>query len=124
MSALDNATERRADNASGPRGRGRNAHRLLGPGVAIGALGILGFSFSLPATRLAVADLDPWLVAFGRADRRGAPRRRVPPGDARAAARPRARPARSRSSPLGVVVGFPLFTSLALEPETPPTARS
>jgi drug/metabolite transporter (DMT)-like permease len=39
----------------------------LPAGVALGALGILGFSFSLPATRLAVADLDPWLVAFGRA---------------------------------------------------------
>src|SRR3954451_16762632 len=39
----------------------------LPPGLLLGALGVLGFSFSLPATRLAVADLDPWLVAFGRA---------------------------------------------------------
>jgi hypothetical protein len=39
----------------------------LPPGLVLGSLGILGFSFSLPATRLAVADFDPWLVAFGRA---------------------------------------------------------
>ena len=66
MSAVDNATERPPITPA-TRGAALNAHRLLGPGVAIGALGILGFSFSLPATRLAVADLDPWLVAFGRA---------------------------------------------------------
>lgn len=37
------------------------------PGLGLGVLGVLGFSFSLPATRLAVEDLDPWLLAFGRA---------------------------------------------------------
>ena len=99
-----------------PATRGAAAGRppLLGPGVALGALGVLGFSFSLPATRLAVADLDPWLVAFGRAVVAGV----------LAVAVPRARPARRgptaaqwRSLALvaiGVVVGFPLFTSLAL----------
>src|SRR3954449_13237335 len=61
MSSADNAIERRTITRAA---RGR---RALDPGVALGALGILGFSFSFPATRLAVADLDPWLVAFGRA---------------------------------------------------------
>jgi drug/metabolite transporter (DMT)-like permease len=36
-------------------------------GIALGALGVLAFSLSLPATRVAVTGLDPWLVAFGRA---------------------------------------------------------
>src|SRR5918998_5278631 len=36
-------------------------------GVVLGLLGVLGFSFSLPATRLAVEDLDPWFVTFARA---------------------------------------------------------
>ena len=32
-----------------------------------GFLGVLAFSFSLPATRLAVEDLDPTFVGLGRA---------------------------------------------------------
>jgi drug/metabolite transporter (DMT)-like permease len=90
---------------------------ILGPGVALGALGILGFSFSLPATRLAVADLDPWLVAFGRA---------VVAAVLAAAyltATRAPRPTRRQLRALvivaaGVVVGFPLFTSLALRTES------
>ena len=35
--------------------------------LAFGMLGVLGFSFTLPATRLAVVDLDPTFVGFGRA---------------------------------------------------------
>jgi drug/metabolite transporter (DMT)-like permease len=35
--------------------------------LLLGLLGILGFSGTLPATRLAVRELDPWLVAVGRA---------------------------------------------------------
>lgn len=82
-------------------------------GLALGALGVLAFSMSLPATRVAVQQLDPWFVAFGRAVGAallawaylrlvGAPR-----------------PTRSQWRRLsvvavGVVVGFPLFTSLAL----------
>src|SRR4051812_50048308 len=69
MSTADNAIERRAITRAS---RGRRRTRL-GPGVALGALGILGFSFSFPATRLAVEDLDPWLVAFGRATGAAAP---------------------------------------------------
>ena len=36
-------------------------------GLALGALGVLAFSMSLPATRVAVHEIDPWFVAFGRA---------------------------------------------------------
>src|SRR3954467_3230205 len=111
MSSADNAIERRTITRAA---RGR---RALGPGVALGALGILGFSFSLPATRLAVADLDPWLVAFGRATvaavlaAASLPAPRAP--------RPTRRQVRSLAITAGgVVVGFPLFTSLALETET------
>src|SRR3954470_14710728 len=83
-------------------------------GVTLGALGVLGFSFSLPATRLAVAGLDPWFVAFGRAVGAGllavgylvAVRAPLPTRD---------QWKRLVLVPVGIVVGFPLFTSLALE---------
>jgi drug/metabolite transporter (DMT)-like permease len=112
MSVADNAIERRTITRSIAR-RGR----LLGPGVAVGALGILGFSFSLPATRLAVADLDPWLIAFGRATVAAV----LAAAYLRATNAERPTPAQARSLAvvaLGVVVGFPLFTSLALEAQT------
>ncbi|WP_436530637.1 DMT family transporter [Actinoplanes sp. HUAS TT8] len=86
-------------------------------GRALGALGVLAFSMSLPATRVAVHDLDPWFVAFGRAV-----------GAAALAAAylfltrsPAPTRAQWRRLPvvaLGVVVGFPLFTSLALTSST------
>ena len=85
----------------------------LPPGVLLGALGVLGFSFSLPATRLAVADLDPFLVAFGRAVVAGV----LSVAVLAATRAPRPTPAQWRSLVLvaiGVVVGFPLCTSLAL----------
>jgi drug/metabolite transporter (DMT)-like permease len=85
----------------------------LPPGLLLGALGVLAFSFSLPATRLAVADLDPWLVAFGRAVVAGLLSVLV----LTATRAPRPTSAQWRSLAvvaLGVVVGFPLFTSLAL----------
>ncbi|MCW2994662.1 MAG: family transporter [Conexibacter sp.] len=85
----------------------------LAPGLPLGALGVLAFSFSLPATRLAVADLDPWLVAFGRAVVAG-----VLSGAFLLVTRA-PRPTRVQLKDLalvalGVVVGFPLCTSLAL----------
>ena len=36
-------------------------------GIALGAVGVLAFSFTMPFTRIAVAGMDPWFVAFGRA---------------------------------------------------------
>jgi drug/metabolite transporter (DMT)-like permease len=113
MSSTDNAIAVRPVTASAPRVRSRT----LPPGLLLGSLGIIGFSFSLPATRLAVADLDPWLVAFGRATVAAALAAiyllatRAP------------RPTREQAGSLaivaaGVVVGFPLLTSLALEVQT------
>ncbi|MBA2240720.1 MAG: DMT family transporter [Solirubrobacterales bacterium] len=97
--------------------RARSSASTVSPrlvGLALGALGVLGFSFSLPATKLAVGSLDPWFVAFGRAVAAAALA-----GFVLVATRAR------RPSPtqwrrlgivaLGVVVGFPLFTSIALE---------
>lgn len=78
---------------------------------------MLAFSMSLPATRIAVEELDPWFVAFGRAV--GAAvlaasylwitRSVVPTG---------AQWGRLIVVAMGVVAGFPLFTSLALRSET------
>src|ERR687887_461764 len=132
MSDVDNAIERSPITPAGSRpaagaGRARalaqerevRGRGLLRPGVALGALGILGFSFSLPATRLAVADLDPWFVAFGRATVAAA----LAAAYLRATRAPRPTRAQARSLAIvaaGVVVGFPLFTSLALEPRTAP----
>jgi drug/metabolite transporter (DMT)-like permease len=78
---------------------------------------VLAFSMSLPATRVAVADLDPWFVAFGRAV--GAALLAV--GYLRftgAVAPTRDQWRRLAVVALGVVVGFPLFTSLALTVST------
>ncbi|WP_163567830.1 DMT family transporter [Fodinicola feengrottensis] len=87
-------------------------------GLFLGALGVVLFSFSLPATRLAVVGLDPWFVAFGRAAGAGvlaagyltATRARWPSA---------AQLGRLVVVAIGVVVvGFPLLTSIALTQET------
>src|SRR3954469_3314055 len=106
MSSTDNAIER----GGITRATRRRAGRTLGPGVVLGALGILGFSFSFPATRLAVADLDPWLVAFGRATIAAI----LAAGYLLATRAPRPSGKDVRSLAIvatGVVVGFPLFSS-------------
>jgi drug/metabolite transporter (DMT)-like permease len=72
---------------------------------------------SLPATRVAVQQLDPWFVAFGRAVGAAA----LAGIYLRATRAPRPAREQWRRLPvvaLGVVVGFPLFTSLALTAET------
>ena len=88
------------------------------PAIVLGGVGVLVFSVSLPATRVAVdLGLDPWFVAFGRAV--GAAvlaavylalvRARAPTG------------AELRRLVLvagGVVVAFPLATSVALQGAT------
>jgi drug/metabolite transporter (DMT)-like permease len=89
------------------------AHRVTRQAVVWGFLGVLGFSFSLPATRLAVEDLDPTFVGLGRAlvaaalagillaaRREPLPRRADLP--------------RFALVGIGVVIGFPIFTSIAL----------
>lgn len=85
----------------------------LPPGLVLGALGVLGFSFSLPATRLAVEDLDPLFVAFGRAVVAGL--LAIAVLAATRAPRPTAAQWRTLAVvALGVVAGFPALTSLAL----------
>jgi drug/metabolite transporter (DMT)-like permease len=72
---------------------------------------------SLPATRVAVRELDPWFVAFGRAV--GAALLAWAYLRATDAPRPTAAQWRRLAIvALGVVVGFPLFTSLALTTQT------
>lgn len=86
-------------------------------GVLLGAIGVIGFSFSLPATRLAVADLEPWFVSFGRAVGAGL----LAIGYLLLIGAARPTPSQMRRLGvvvLGIVIGFPAFTSLALVTQT------
>jgi drug/metabolite transporter (DMT)-like permease len=86
-------------------------------GVVLGAIGVVAFSFSLPATRLALRDLDPWVVAFGRAAVAAALAAVLL--WATRAPWPTARQWRALAIvAIGVVIGFPLLTSLALHHRT------
>jgi drug/metabolite transporter (DMT)-like permease len=103
---------RAASNATGPEPITPAAPRARA-GLALGLLGVAGFSFTLPATRLAVADLDPWLVAFGRALIAGLLAAAYLAA-VRAPLPTRAQWGRLAVVAAGVVFGFPLLTSLAL----------
>ncbi|NUT33098.1 MAG: DMT family transporter [Hamadaea sp.] len=86
-------------------------------GLGLGALGVLAFSMTMPATRVAVQQLDPGFVAFGRAVGAGL----LAVANLRLTRAPRPSRAQWRKLAvvaLGVVVGFPLFTSLALTTQT------
>ena len=79
----------------------------------LGFLGVLGFSGSLPATRVAVEELDASLVGLGRAVVAAIL------GGALLLVLRQPRPKRSQLGrlalvALGVVIGFPLFTAFAL----------
>lgn len=84
-----------------------------GRAMLLGLAGVAMFSLTLPLTRIAVAELDPLFVTFGRAL-----------GAAMLAAawlafKRAAWPPRSALLPLalvagGCIIGFPLFTSIAL----------
>ncbi len=82
-------------------------------GLLLGLGGVLAFSLTLPMTRLAVAELDAWFVAFGRMALAGLVA-------AMWLLLSRARRPRIDHLPLlascviGVVVGFPLCSSLAM----------
>jgi drug/metabolite transporter (DMT)-like permease len=90
---------------------------IVPPGVTLGALAVLGFSYSLPATRLAVQGLDPWFVAFGRAV--GAAVLAIAFLALSRAPLPSATQVRRLVVvAAGIVIGFPLFTSLALTTQT------
>jgi len=81
--------------------------------VVLGLLGVLGFSFTLPATRVAVDGLDPVFVGLGRAAVAALPAaalllfwgERLP--DRRTLGR-------LALVALGVVFGFPLLSAFAL----------
>ncbi len=88
------------------------AHRQW-RGLALGLIGVLAFSLTLPMTRFAVAELDPWFLAFGRMSIAGVL--------AAAWIVIRAVPAPARdewlliaAASLGIVIGFPLLSSLAM----------
>jgi drug/metabolite transporter (DMT)-like permease len=103
MTTLDNAT-----------GAAPVTLRNLGSSAAVwGGLGVLAFSFSLPATRVAVAELHPTIVGLGRA--------LVAAALAAALLSIRREPVPARSdvprlllTGVGVVIGFPILSSLAL----------
>jgi drug/metabolite transporter (DMT)-like permease len=81
--------------------------------LALGSLGVLLFSFSLPATKLAVDGLDPTVVGLGRAVVAAAL------GAALLAITRQPRPTRAQLPRLGivafgVVIGFPWLTAIAL----------
>lgn len=83
-------------------------------GVLWGLVGILAFSFTLPFTRYAVASMSPFFMTTGRATLAAFFALLV-----FVFVRPR-RPTRQQLSrliivALGVVIGFPLFTSIALQ---------
>ncbi len=81
--------------------------------MALGLLGVLAFSFSLPATRLAVEDLDPWFVTFSRAVVAAA-LAAIYLLAVRAPLPTREQWRRLALVAGGAVVGFPLLTGLAL----------
>ncbi|MGH3521247.1 MAG: DMT family transporter [Mycobacterium sp.] len=83
-------------------------------GLLYGALGVLMFSVTLPATRVAVADLDPWVVGLGRAVVAAALALAVLVARGERPLPPRRIWGRLVIVAFGVVVGFPLFTALAL----------
>jgi drug/metabolite transporter (DMT)-like permease len=83
-------------------------------GVALGLAGVVAFSLSFPATKLAVESLDPWFIAFGRAAVASALAAVV----LVAGRAPRPSAAQLRGLAVvagGVIVGFPLLTWIALE---------
>lgn len=80
----------------------------------LGALGVLGFSFTLPATRIAVSQLDGTVVGLGRAVV-AAVLALLVLGLRREAALPRYLWTRIAIVGGGCVVGFPLCSALALK---------
>lgn len=82
-------------------------------GMWLGLVGVAVFSLTLPFTRMAVAELNPVLVAFGRAVVAGLCS--IPLLWKLKAAWPRGAQWKSLAlTALGVVVGFPLFSSVAM----------
>ncbi|MEY2896255.1 MAG: hypothetical protein RL669_524 [Pseudomonadota bacterium] len=92
----------------------RDRHRTEAAGWAWGLAGVLAFSLTLPLTRVAVRELDPWLIGLGRALVAALPAAaylwfaRAP--------RPSAAQWRTLAVVgLGVILGFPVATSIGLQ---------
>lgn len=83
-------------------------------GIALGMLGVAAFSVTLPATRVAVASLDPVFVGLGRAVV-AALLAAVVLAATRSPWPPRALWPRLALVAAGVVVGFPLLTAWAMQ---------
>ncbi|MEB6377865.1 DMT family transporter [Leclercia adecarboxylata] len=79
-----------------------------------GLLGVVIFSGSLPATRIAIQDFDPFFLTFARASIAGALALILILG-LREKRPPAARIVPLMIVSLGVVIGFPLLTALALQ---------
>ena len=124
MSTAPNASENQALNPSSNPA----TNPAINQGLWLGLLGIVIFSATLPLTKLAVGSsaapqLSPWFVTFGRAAVAGGlsviylgvaalrGHRHVPSGRQWGAL---------AFTALGVVMGFPLFSALALQ-EVPST---
>src|SRR3954453_11334017 len=83
-------------------------------GLVLGGLGVILFSGTFPATKLALRDLSPWFITFGRAAVAAALagvtlavlRSRLPRG---------ADLARLIASALSVVIATPLLIALSLQ---------
>jgi drug/metabolite transporter (DMT)-like permease len=82
--------------------------------VFLGFLGVLAFSFTLPATRVAVEDLDPVLVGIGREALAAVPAALILLLS-RAPLPSRSQLWRLAIVASGVVFGWPLFSALALQ---------
>jgi drug/metabolite transporter (DMT)-like permease len=81
--------------------------------LVLPALGIIGFSLTLPTTKIAVRGMEPLLAASGRAVVATV----LAVASLRAARRPRPTAAQARALLLvagGVVLGFPLLTAYAI----------
>lgn len=82
--------------------------------LALGLLGVFCFSLTLPATRLAVVDLDPAFVGLGRAII-AASLAAIALWATKATIPTRRQWLRLGATALGVVIGFPLLSSLAMK---------
>jgi drug/metabolite transporter (DMT)-like permease len=97
--------------------KARSIAARLPPGLALGTVAVVLFSFSFPATKLAVGGLDPIFISFGRAVVAGA--LSIAVLAATRAPTPTAEQWRGLAIVAGgVVIGFPVLTAIALEAKT------
>jgi drug/metabolite transporter (DMT)-like permease len=83
-------------------------------GLVLSSLGVLAFSLTFPATKLALRGLDPWFVAFGRAVA-AAGFAAITLAALRATLPSRAQLVQLTAVAGGVVFGFPALSALALQ---------